>query len=364
MANYLRTPDFAGQTLAAQGNIVKSAALAEQGRRDDRYSNALAQAYQGVSPQSYGGFEGTQIESIQKALAGASEQHRDMMMQRVNLLDYITQNVNPMNYAQMAGAAKQAMPDLQVPETFEEYQQVAPQLQNQVNVYKAAFGQPEEPYTLSPGAVRMSGGEEIAANPRQSETEQLSAQMAGMRLDKMKEEKAARADEAVATKEAAETAKQTEIAQVQSVIGEIDRAYNDIDSWNATGLSGALFGWVPGSKGMELRETIKTIQANLGFDRLQQMRDASPTGGALGQVSERELAFLQATLTSLNPNMSSERLSQSLDKAKQHYMNWKMTLIGINPDDSEEEQGSGGRRQRGQMGRRNATSWEDLPDGG
>ena len=51
-----------------------------------------------------------------------------------------------------------------------------------------------------------------------------------------------------------------------------------------------------------------TIKSSIGFDRLQQMREESPTGGALGQVSELELVTLQATLGSLDLNQSKENI--------------------------------------------------------
>lgn len=80
-----------------------------------------------------------------------------------------------------------------------------------------------------------------------------------------------------------------------------------------TGLPGAIFGNVPGTKAYDLRETIKTIVANIGFDELQAMRDASPTGGALGQVAIKEIEFLQAARGSLNPNQSEAQLRKNLN---------------------------------------------------
>lgn len=49
---------------------------------------------------------------------------------------------------------------------------------------------------------------------------------------------------------------------------------------------------------------VNTIKANLGFDALQAMRDASPTGGALGQVAVQELEMLQSTVAALDPTGS------------------------------------------------------------
>lgn len=64
-----------------------------------------------------------------------------------------------------------------------------------------------------------------------------------------------------------------------------------------------------------------TIKSSIGFDRLQQMRDESPTGGALGQVSELELITLQSTLGSLDLNQSDEALIQNLDRLAIIYEN-------------------------------------------
>ena len=70
-------------------------------------------------------------------------------------------------------------------------------------------------------------------------------------------------------------------------------------------------------------DRLTTIKANLGFDRLQQMRDQSPTGGALGQVAVQELASLQATVASLDQLQSPTQLGTALDKIERHYTNWR-----------------------------------------
>jgi hypothetical protein len=64
-----------------------------------------------------------------------------------------------------------------------------------------------------------------------------------------------------------------------------------------------------------------TIKSSIGFDRLQQMREESPTGGALGQVSELELVTLQATLGSLDLNQSKENILYNLKRLEQIYIN-------------------------------------------
>lgn len=69
---------------------------------------------------------------------------------------------------------------------------------------------------------------------------------------------------------------------------------------------------IPGTDAKALANNLATIKANIGFDKLQAMRDASPTGGALGQVSERELGFLQSVFGSLDQSQTPEELQYNL----------------------------------------------------
>ena len=96
------------------------------------------------------------------------------------------------------------------------------------------------------------------------------------------------------------------------------------ETWNpftkTTGFFGNLFQAVPGTPAHDTAASINTIEAAIGFDRLQAMRDASPTGGALGQVSEMELRQLNASLGSLRQSSSREQFSENLAAVKKHYM--------------------------------------------
>jgi hypothetical protein len=123
------------------------------------------------------------------------------------------------------------------------------------------------------------------------------------------------------------------IAGADSVIEEINRAITRSKSPTATGVIGAVTSGIPASPAYNLKKNVDTVKANLGFDKLQSMRDSSPTGGALGQVSERELSYLQATITALDPNMGEEALLVALEKVKRHYENWRETMMGRNPDE-------------------------------
>ena len=77
---------------------------------------------------------------------------------------------------------------------------------------------------------------------------------------------------------------------------------------------------VPGTKAHDLSERLGTIKANIGFDRLQAMRDASPTGGALGQVSEFENKMLQATYGALTQSQSKKDVLFNLRRLNETYL--------------------------------------------
>lgn len=96
----------------------------------------------------------------------------------------------------------------------------------------------------------------------------------------------------------------------------------------STGMGAAVTENIPGTPAYNLRKTVDTVKANLGFDKLQQMREASPTGGALGSVTERELDLLQATIANLDPKMGDDELLRNLEKVERHYNNWKRAVSG------------------------------------
>lgn len=89
----------------------------------------------------------------------------------------------------------------------------------------------------------------------------------------------------------------------------------------ATGLTGAVTQLIYGSRGYDLKQRLMTIKGNIGFDKLQDMREKSPTGGALGQVSNQELDTLQSVLGSLDQAQSTEQLKYNLLRLQAAYNN-------------------------------------------
>lgn len=99
----------------------------------------------------------------------------------------------------------------------------------------------------------------------------------------------------------------------------------------ATAGAGGLARSIPMTDARKLSGLIDTIKANIGFDRLQQMREVSPTGGALGAVAVQELNSLQSTVASLDQLQKPSDLRAALRKVDQHYSRWLETLGGSEP---------------------------------
>lgn len=123
---------------------------------------------------------------------------------------------------------------------------------------------------------------------------------------------------------------QGSIASAERVLGTVRGAMNRVGNTTA-GFAGSTLAKIPGTAARDLASDVETIKANLGFDRLQQMRDESPTGGALGAIAVQELVALQSTVASLDTAQSPEQLRRNLKKIDEHYTNWLQTIKGEKP---------------------------------
>lgn len=103
--------------------------------------------------------------------------------------------------------------------------------------------------------------------------------------------------------------------QSSLVATTIDDAIKQADAYT-TGPAGWALSNVPGTAAYSLSQKLATIKANLGFDKLQAMRDASPTGGALGQVSEMENRLLQSVWGSVEQAQNPKELRTNLARVK------------------------------------------------
>jgi hypothetical protein len=92
---------------------------------------------------------------------------------------------------------------------------------------------------------------------------------------------------------------------------------NSVD--NVFGATGFVGEWIPNSDRNNAEALVSTIKSHIGFDRIDRMRKESPTGGALGQVSEMELRQLNATLGSLEFSQTEEQFLVTLKQVQDEY---------------------------------------------
>jgi len=134
---------------------------------------------------------------------------------------------------------------------------------------------------------------------------------------------AAQTIEEDAAKKAARMAQTVEGGtSVKSIIQDVRTKVTAAPMWNpAVGIGAGVASRVPGSNATDTGELIKTITANIRFDRLQRMREESPTGGALGAVAVQELESLQKTIASLAQNQSKAQFLANLNRVENQYNN-------------------------------------------
>lgn len=115
----------------------------------------------------------------------------------------------------------------------------------------------------------------------------------------------------------AENALKSLESKTDTIMSNIQGALDTISPLS-TGYGYKAFSGFPNTDARKLEGYLQTIKANLGFDELQIMRDNSPTGGALGQVTELELALLQAVNGALDP-LQKDLLEENLKKISELY---------------------------------------------
>lgn len=106
---------------------------------------------------------------------------------------------------------------------------------------------------------------------------------------------------------------------VTNVNDKIDSILNNPDLDFALGKSGIAARNISGTKSYGIAQDIKTVTANAAFQTLQSMREASKTGGALGQVSERELDLLEKAFASIDPSLPDDQFKKNIKTVKSQF---------------------------------------------
>lgn len=111
-----------------------------------------------------------------------------------------------------------------------------------------------------------------------------------------------------------------------NMLGAIDRANKLLDPKDglagipgssilpeaSTGVASLVTKYLPGSEYHDLAAALDVLRSNLSFKELAEMRANSPTGGALGNVTVRELELLSSTMANFDQNQSPEALRENL----------------------------------------------------
>jgi len=133
--------------------------------------------------------------------------------------------------------------------------------------------------------------------------------------------------EAAAVESAADSKMTNQQKSAKNVIAAVDRALEGIGRQergeSATGLGiTSILGQLPiATEAGNIYDDFQIIRANLGFDKLQEMRDQSPTGGALGPVSDYENRLLQSVQEVLNQGRDAATMKPRLLRIRNTYAN-------------------------------------------
>lgn len=268
----------------------------------------------------YGGYQ------LGNALGGALGA-QDPMLNQISQQRQLLSNVDFTNAQSLAEAAKQATTAGR-PDIAQQLAQQAITIQSKIDEKQAARAQQQAQFEASLAQRRDLAQE---ANQTRLLIAQMTKAMAGANSDLqraiLQEKLGALQDKARGIEEARITKLQNSVDVADNVIQEAEAAKKLVGGLT-TGLTGTLLGLKPGSDAYNLQAKIDTIKSQLGFSQLQAMRDASPTGGALGQVSNQEIKFLQAALANLDKGQDTATLKNNLDKVIKHYNNWREAAVG------------------------------------
>lgn len=103
--------------------------------------------------------------------------------------------------------------------------------------------------------------------------------------------------------------------------------------------------FIPGNSARDLAGYNDTIRANTAFKTLQQMRSESPTGGAVGNVSDADMKLLGSTISALDLAQRTPKYQESLQRVlkayqkvlyklpggKEAYHAWRLNWLGYDP---------------------------------
>ncbi|HUX01569.1 MAG TPA: hypothetical protein VMY35_11375, partial [Phycisphaerae bacterium] len=171
---------------------------------------------------------------------------------------------------------------------------------------EAAYAQPETPKQLS---IEDQLADPNIAPERRATLIRMLRDIAG----------AKRAP--VEPKEAGPKASPYSIERMDRVLQAVDEIIPQVSRWT-TGV-GSYLSRLPETDARSFASQLDTLKSNIMMNELVSMREASKTGGALGQVSDREGTLLQSALGALDPGQSPSDLVVQLKKVRDSVERWR-----------------------------------------
>ena len=105
--------------------------------------------------------------------------------------------------------------------------------------------------------------------------------------------------------------------RIQQSVDDLVKKVN----WRTVGL-GSLAAGIPTSEARAFKADLNTLKSNIATSELTAMREASKTGGALGQVSDRELDRLEGALGTVDQGLGTGDIIEQLNKIKGSLKRW------------------------------------------
>ena len=119
----------------------------------------------------------------------------------------------------------------------------------------------------------------------------------------------------------------SQIADIDRLIKISDEAMNAPAISRSVGLVGA-FPSIPGQPAANVDALIGSLKAQVSGMKLQAMRDASKTGGAVGNVTEKEWPRLESMIVALDKRMSPELFREKLSELVLEMNKMKANISG------------------------------------
>jgi hypothetical protein len=145
-------------------------------------------------------------------------------------------------------------------------------------------------------------------------------------------------------------ATEAEVGKVTTATGQIDLIQEMKDKVNylTTGPIGMIAAMAPWSDAAALRNMGVTLESNLAFSTLVELKSQ---GGTLGAVSEQELNLLKAEIAKFNADMKPEDVVRQLEAVDREYRRIIRRAFETSPDADKLAAAIGGR-----------PAWLDAPD--